>query len=335
MRNLIQAFVLVVAVVISSCQNKSTKYHFNEGQIFGTFYHIIYENSEGGDLQEEILKKLNEFDYSLSTYKPESVISKVNNNDSTVVLDQYFLTVFNKSNEIAEVTNGAFDWTVAPLANAWGFGFKNKLDPEAIPVDSLLQVVGYQKVKLENGKVIKDDPRIMFDASAIAKGYGVDVVADFLESKGIANYMVEIGGEIRAKGKSNKARAWRVGIDKPIDDPSSLSRQIQDVITLDDGALATSGNYRQFYVKDGKKYAHTIDPRLGYPVQHSLLSASVVAPDCMTADAYATAFMVLGLEKSIEIVEKDTLLEAYFIYSDEDGNLKTYITENLKNQILR
>lgn len=223
--------------------------------------------------------------------------------------------------------------TVAPLVNAWGFGFKNKLDPDSIPVDSLLELVGYKKVHLIDGKLLKDDPRIMFDASAIAKGYGVDVVADFLESKGVENYMVEIGGEIRAKGKNNKGKIWRVGIDKPIDDPSSLSREIQDVIELGKGAMATSGNYRQFYIKDGKKYAHTIDPRLGYPVQHSLLSASVIAPDCMTADAYATAFMVLGLEKSIEIVEKDTLMEAYFIYSDNDGNLKTFTTAKLKEMI--
>jgi len=324
-----------LSVLLGACQDQKEKYHFNEGQIFGTFYHIIYEYPHQEGLQTEILEKLNEFDYSLSTYKVESVISKVNNNDSTVVLDHYFKTIFAKSEEVAKITDGAFDWTVAPLANAWGFGFKNKLDPDQIPVDSLLAIVGYQKVKLEAGKVIKEDPRIMFDASAIAKGYGVDVVADFLETKGITNYMVEIGGEIRAKGLSNKERLWRVGIDKPIDDPSSLSRQIQDVIELDNGAMATSGNYRQFYVKDGKKYAHTIDPRLGYPVQHSLLSASVIAPECMTADAYATAFMVLGLEKSIEIVEKDPQMEAYFIYADDKGNLKVYITESLKGKILQ
>jgi Membrane-associated lipoprotein involved in thiamine biosynthesis len=249
-------------------------------------------------------------------------------------LDDYFTTCFETSEQIAKATDGAFDWTVAPLVNAWGFGFKNKLEPEEIPVDSLLQVVGYQKVRLEAGKVIKEDPRIMFDASAIAKGYGVDIVADFLESKGITNYMVEIGGEIRVNGISNKERPWRVGIDKPIDDPTSLTRQIQDVLELKNGAMATSGNYRQFYVKDGKKYAHTIDPRLGYPVQHSLLSASVVAPTCMKADAYATAFMVLGLEKSVEIVQNDPELEAYFIYTDENGSLATYTTENLKGNIL-
>jgi thiamine biosynthesis lipoprotein len=326
--------LFLTGIFFFSCQPKA-KYHFNEGKVFGTFYHFVYQYPNDAGLQTEILEKLKEFDFSLSTYNPESVISKVNENDSSVVLDDYFITCFKTSEQIAKITNGAFDWTVAPLVNAWGFGFKNKLEPEDIPVDSLLQVVGYQKVKLEGGKVIKEDPRIMFDASAIAKGYGVDVVADFLESKGITNYMVEIGGEIRAKGNSNKKRPWRVGIDKPIDDPTSLSRQIQDVLELKNSAMATSGNYRQFYIKNGKKYAHTIDPRLGYPVQHSLLSASVVAPTCMKADAYATAFMVLGLEKSIEIVKNDPELEAYFIYQDEDGTLATFASEKLKAHLLK
>lgn len=335
MRNLLNSFVLICILILTSCQGNGKKYQFDEGAIFGTFYHIVYEHSDDKNLHEDIMAKLTEFDLSLSTYKPQSIISRVNTNDTTVVLDHYFLTTFKRGEEIARITDGAFDMTVAPLVNAWGFGFKNKLDPEMIPVDSLLEIVGYKKVRLENGKVIKDDPRIMFDASAIAKGYGVDVVADFLELQGVTNYMVEIGGEIRAKGKNNKGRIWRVGIDKPIDDPSTMLREIQDVIELENGAMATSGNYRQFYIKNGKKYAHTIDPRKGYPVQHSLLSASVIAPDCMSADAYATSFMVLGLDKSIEIVEKDPVLEAYFIYADSLGNYKIYVTEKLKESIIK
>lgn len=334
MKKSLNLIVLFCVLIFTSCQENGKKYYFDEGPIFGTFYHIVYEYKDDDNLQEDIMAKLTEFDLSLSTYKPQSVISRVNNNDTSVVLDHYFLTTFKRGEEISRITEGAFDMTVAPLVNAWGFGFKNKLDPELIPVDSLLQVVGYTKVRLEDGKVVKDDPRIMFDASAIAKGYGVDVVADLLELNGVVNYMVEIGGEIRAKGKNDKGRIWRVGIDKPIDDPSTMSREIQDVIQMENGALATSGNYRQFYIKDGKKYAHTIDPRLGYPVQHSLLSASVFAPDCMSADAYATSFMVLGLEKSIELVGKDSLLKAYFIYSDSLGNYKTYISERLKESII-
>jgi len=330
----IQLLVLA-ALLMFACQPSKKDYQFNEGYIWGTIYHIIYDNPKGNDLHEEIKVKMNEFDHSLSTYKPNSIISRVNNNDTTVILDHYFETVFKRSLEISKITNGAFDMTVAPLVNAWGFGFKNKLEPEDIPVDSLLQIVGYNKVSLQNHKVIKSDLRIMFDPSAIAKGYGVDVVADFLESKGISNYMVEIGGEIRVKGVSDKNRKWRVGIDRPIDDPSLQKREIQDVLSMEDGAMATSGNYRQFYIKNGKKYAHTIDPKLGYPVQHSLLSASVIAPDCMTADAYATAFMVLGLEKSKAIVEQDPNLEAYFIYADEEGKYQTYSSEKLKTLIIQ
>jgi len=335
MKKSLNLIVLFYILTFTSCQGNAKKYYFDEGPIFGTFYHMVYEHTGDDNLHEDIMAKLNEFDLSLSTYKPQSVISRVNNNDTSVVLDHYFLTTFKRGEEISRITDGAFDMTVAPLVNAWGFGFKNKLDPEMIPVDSLLEVVGYTKVRLEGGKVVKDDPRIMFDASAIAKGYGVDVVADLLELNGVTNYMVEIGGEIRAKGKNDKGRIWRVGIDKPIDDPSTMSREIQDVIQLGNGALATSGNYRQFYIKDGKKYAHTIDPRLGYPVQHSLLSASVFAPDCMLADAYATSFMVLGLEKSIELVEKDSLLKAYFIYTDSLGNYKTYVSDRLKESIIK
>lgn len=327
--------LLLASLFFVACQPSKKEYQFNEGYIWGTIYHIVYDQADGDDLHDEIKVKMNEFDHSLSTYKPESIISRVNNNDSTVVLDHYFETVFKRSLEISEITNGAFDMTIAPLANAWGFGFKNKLEPEDIPVDSLLEIVGYRKVKLLNHKIIKDDSRIMFDPSAIAKGYGVDVVAEFLESKGITNYMVEIGGEIRVKGVSNKNRSWRVGIDQPIDDPEVKNREIQDVLSLPNGAMATSGNYRQFYIKDGKKYAHTIDPKLGYPVQHSLLSASVIAPDCMTADAYATAFMVMGFEKSRVIVENDPNLEAYFIYTNTDGKYQTYSSEKIKKMILK
>ncbi|WP_372641702.1 FAD:protein FMN transferase [Ancylomarina sp.] len=327
--------LLLASLLLFACQPTKNDYQFNEGYIWGTIYHIIYDNSKGGDLHDEIKAKMNEFDLSLSTYKPNSTISRVNNNDSTVVLDPYFKTVFNRSIEISKATNGAFDMTIAPLVNAWGFGFKNKLDPEDIPVDSLLQIIGFNKVRMINDKIIKNDPRIMFDASAIAKGYGVDVIANFLENKGISNYMVEIGGEIRVKGVSNKNRSWRVGIDKPIDDATLQKREIQDVLSLVDGAMATSGNYRQFYIKNGKKYAHTIDPKLGYPIQHSLLSASVIAPDCMTADAYATAFMVLGLEKSVTIVENDPNLNAYFIYTDEEGKYQTYSSDKIKEMILK
>lgn len=334
MRRVMLLWMPLIALLLLMACSPSRKYQFNEGYIFGTIYHVIYQSPDNMDYQIDIENKMHQFDMSLSTYKTESVISLVNNNDSTVVLDHYFTTVFKKGREISSKTQGAFDMTVAPLVNAWGFGFKNKIMPTSSQVDSLLQLVGYKKVSLVNGRVIKEDPRIMLDASAIAKGYSVDVIAEFLEEKGVKNYMVEIGGEIRVKGNSKKGRPWRVGIDKPIDDPTVSQRELQDVVSLKHASMATSGNYRNFYVKDGKKYAHTIDPLSGYPVQHRLLSASVIGPNCMTADAYATAFMVLGLDKSVQIVEREDDLEAYFIYTDDKGEYQVYVTRGIKKMIL-
>ena len=188
----------------------------------------------------------------------------------------------------------------------------------------------YKKVKLVDGRVVKEDPRIMLSCSAVAKGYSVDVVARLLEKKGIQNYMVDIGGEIVAKGKNSRNGLWRIGINKPIDDSLSVNQEIQTILELSDAGLATSGNYRNFYYKDGKKYAHTIDPRTGYPVQHNILSATVIAEDCMTADALATAFMVMGLKEASAFANAHPAIDAYFIYSDENGKFQTFFTDGMK-----
>ena len=200
-------------------------------------------------------------------------------------------------------------------------------------IDSLLQITGYDKVKLVDGKVIKDDPRMMLSCSAVAKGYSVDVVAHFLDSKGIKNYIVDIGGEVVVKGKNSQGGLWRVGINKPIDDSLSRQKDLQTILEITNAGLATSGNYRNYYYKDGKKYAHTIDPRTGYPVQHSILSSTVIAKDCMTADALATAFMVMGLEEAEKFCKADPNINAYFIYSGKDGKFETYFTEGMKKYI--
>ena len=319
--------------VFSSCSGKSKKFFSNEGLIFGTTYHIVYENDK--DIHDGIRTKMNEFNLSLSTYDENSVISKINRNED-VELDAYFTTVFKKAVEISGKTGGAFDITVAPLVNAWGFGFSKRDSVSPQLIDSLLQFVGMDKVHISGGQVVKDNPGVMLDASAIAKGYGVDVVADYLELSGVENYLVEIGGEIRVRGHNMRGISWRVGIDKPIDDPKVLHRELQEIIEITDGALASSGNYRNFYIKDGKKYAHTIDPKTGYPIQHELLSTSVVAPDCMTADAYATAFMVLGMDKAKEIVEKTPGLEAYFICRAENSDtLKVTYTDGFGKLIVK
>lgn len=323
------SLILLMVLVLMGCTS-NTNYVKNEGLIFGTIYHLTYQNDQ--DLSSEIMKVLNEFDYSLSTYKDSSVISKINSNQSKET-DQYFRNVITRAKEITAATNGAFDMTVAPLVNAWGFGFSKKDSITQELVDSLLQNVGMDLIHLEGDLLVKDRAGVMLDGSAIAKGYAVDVVADFLESKGVDNYMVEIGGEMRVKGLNPIGQKWRVGIDKPIDDPAVQQRELQEVIEITDVALATSGNYRNFYMKDGIKYAHTISPFNGYPVVHQLLGASVLAPDCMTADAYATAFMVLGVEKAMDIVNDNPDLEAYFISSTEEGEYKIEMSQGFKQYI--
>ena len=216
------------------------------------------------------------------------------------------------------------------MVNAWGFGFKKGVPVDSIAIDSLRSLVGYKNVSLVDGKVIKQNPGTMLDCSAIAKGYGCDVVASMFDRHGIENYMVEIGGEVVAKGRNANGNKWSIGINKPIDDPLASNKELFGIVKLDGKGMATSGNYRNFRYENGKKVAHTIDPRTGYPVEHSLLSATVIADDCATADAYATSFMVMGLEKAMEICSKEKSIDAYFIYAGEDGTLKTAETEGMK-----
>ncbi len=304
----------------------------NEGKIFGTIYHIKYQSKN--DLKAEIVTELLKVDASLSPFNKQSVITAINQNQE-IEADTLFRTVFRQAEKISQQTEGAFDITVAPLVNAWGFGFKTNAFPDSNKIDSLKQFIGYTLVALKNGHIVKKDPRIMLDCSSIAKGYGCDRVAALLDRKGITNYMIEIGGEIVVKGKNPQNSAWSIGISKPTDDSLAVNQELQTILQLSDIAMATSGNYRNFYYKDGKKYAHTINPHTGYPVQHSLLSATVLAPDCMTADAYATSFMVMGLEKAKKLVESQADLDAYFIYTDDEGRLQTWSTEGMKSRILK
>ncbi len=303
-----------------------------EGNAQGTTYHISYFSTEKIDYKADFDSILKKIDTSMSTYLPISYISRINKNDSTVQVDQYFVDVFNKSVEVSEKTDGLFDVTIGPLVNAWGFGYAINDTTDLRLIDSLRHFVGYHKVQLEGNKIIKLKPGIQLDFNAIAQGYSVDVLAAYLEHKGIKNYLVELGGELRASGKK-KNENWKVGIDQPIEN-SPDQRKLAAIINLRDKALATSGNYRKFYEVDGQKYSHIIDPRTGYPAKQNLLSSSVLAKDAITADAYATAFMVMGLEKSKQFLSehKDLSLEVYFIYDDQ-GNWKTYASESLKKWI--
>lgn len=332
-KNIVKAAFLVVLIVASVAiiwQQRSTPYQHDTGFIFGTTYSITYQYAK--DLQPEIEAEMKEVDSALSPFNKQSIITAINNNQKTG-LNKKFTEVFNLAEKISRETDGAFDITVAPLVNEWGFGFKKGVDPSKHAIDSLRQIVGYQKVALKDGKIVKQDPRINLDCSGVAKGYGSDCVANLLRSHGIENFMVEIGGEVVTSGINPDRVPWRIGVTKPVDDQTLQGGELQTVLNVTDKAMATSGNYRNFYYKGGKKYAHTIDPKTGYPVQHNILSSTVVADNCATADAYATAFMVMGLEKAKAILDKHPELMVYFIYSDKDGKNAVWFSPSMKKVI--
>ena len=322
---------LIIGSVLIIAQQHNAPYQHDTGAIFGTIYNIDYQYDH--DLNDEIIAELNKVDAALSMFNEKSVISMVNRNEKVEVNDM-FTEVFRMAEDISEETGGAFDITVAPLVNLWGFGFKTGNPPTKHTVDSIRAFVGYKGVSLKGRTITKKDPRTMLDCSAIAKGYGSDVVARFLESKGISNYMIEIGGEVVTKGISKKRLPWRIGVTKPTDDSLSTNGELQAVLNVTDMAMATSGNYRKFYYRNGKKYAHTIDPATGKPVQHSLLSATVLAKQCAKADAYATSFMVMGMERAKEVLAKHPELMAYFIYTDQTGQFKVWCSPSMKGKII-
>ncbi|MFC2766790.1 MAG: FAD:protein FMN transferase [Prevotella sp.] len=328
---------LVIGTIIIIRQQRSIPYQHDEGFIFGTVYHITYQSDR--NYQKEYIEnvgELNSINDEFSMFDKNSTVSRINTNNPSVNISDRFLSVYLLAQEVNQETDGAFDITVAPLVNAWGFGFKSQRLPGKKQVDSLLQFVGMDKFRITPDRSYeKSDPRVMLDFSAIAKGYGTDVVAQFLKTKGIKNFMIEIGGEVVASGISEKKTPWRIGITKPADDPNNTNTQLQAILNVTDMALATSGNYRNFYYKGGRKYAHTIDPRTGYPVQHSILSATVLADQCAKADAYATSFMVLGFEKAKKVLKKHPELMAYIIYSDAKGNKAVWHSPSLKEKIMK
>ena len=293
-------------LLLVSCTEKAV-FQKNSNLVFGTIYNIAYQYAD--DLQAEIEAELQKVDGEFSMFNPQSTVARINGGDSTVERSAMFCEIFELAQTVNKETNGAFDIHVAPLVNAWGFGFKHDQLPTPQQVDSLLKI------------------RDQMDFSAIAKGYGCDVVARLLRSHGIENFMVEIGGEVVLSGHNDKGQPWHIGVNKPVENPED--GDLQTVLSITDCAIATSGNYRNFYYKDGQRYAHTIDPRTGYPVQHSLLSATVVAADCATADAYATSFMVLGLDSAQAVLNSHPELKAYLIYSDESGQMSVWRSETL------
>ena len=298
-----------------------------EGYTQGTTYHITYVDTLERDFQPEIETILHNFDLSVSTYNPNSIISKINNNQKNVVLDDYFITCFNKAKEVWKNTDGAFDPTVFPLVNLWGFGPLSNNTIDKTKIDSIKQFVGFQLIDLKDGKIIKKDKRVRLDFNAFAQGYSVDVIAAFLRSRNVKAYVVEIGGEVAAHGQKPSGEFWKIGIEKPIDNHDSTN-PIRAIATLHNMALATSGNYRKFFIENGQRFAHHIDPKTGYPAKNNLLSASVFAKDCISSDAYATGILVMGLDMAIAFLKQHPELQAYLIYADNNSTdgFKVYET---------
>ncbi len=331
-------FLLLFLTLLIGCnstkkENKEeATFHQDSGEIFYTYFHIKYEYTRS--VKEEIMEALQKFDQSLNPFKEGSIINKVNNN-TPVTLDTLFTEVFEKSMEISRKTDGMFDITASPFINAWGFGFKDMDNVTPEKIDSMKAFVGYNKIRIEDGIIVKDDPRVQINTSAIAKGYSCDIVADVLQEFGITNYMVEIGGEITMRGTNEKGDCWRIGIDKPTDDSLAMQRELQLILSICDKAVATSGNYRNYYVKDGVKYSHTIDPHTGYPSEQNILGATIIADDCMTADAYATAFMAMGVEKSVKVATTIPGLHYYFIYVKPGGEITNMFSDDFEQFMIK
>ena len=304
--------LLIVGTVFIIRQQRAMPYQHDNGFIFGTVYNITYQCED--NLKTEIEAALQQVDGEFSMFNDTSTVARINRGEKVSESPMY-KEVYKLAQTVHQETDGAFDITVAPLVNAWGFGFKHEQMPTKQQVDSLLRI------------------RNQYDFSAIAKGYGSDVVARLLRRRGVTNFMVEIGGEIVTQGISERRLPWKIGVTKPTDDSLSVNGELQTVLNITDIAMATSGNYRKFYYKDGQKYAHTIDPKTGYPVQHSLLSATVLAKDCATADAYATSFMVLGVERAKAVLEKHHELMAYFIFARPDGTNDVWFSPSLQDKI--
>lgn len=323
---------LFIPALLSSCDPDEGDYYKIRGFTQGTSYNITYQHPEEDDIKGRIDSLLRQFDLSLSSYEPGSIISRINTNED-VKTDSMFRTVFRESARVYQQTGGAFDITLAPVINAWGFGPGQQIEVDSAAVDSLLNYVGMEKITLVGEEVLKSIPEVQLNVNAIAQGYSVDVVAHFLEDMGCRNYMVEIGGEIRTHGKSSRGSFWRIGVDRPEFGNMIPGEQLQVIITMHNRSLATSGNYRKYYEKDGVRITHSIDPSTGFPRASRLLSVTVLTDECMTADAYATSCMVMGLEKAKEFIEGLPGTDAYLIYGDDDGTSQVWYSESLSKYI--
>ena len=318
-------YTIIFGLLLVSCQTHKPQKITLQGLAQGSYYAITYYDSLNRNFQKGIDSIFNIVDQSVSLWNDSSIISKVNQNEP-VELNQIFIDNFNIAQQASILSDGYFDATVSPLVAAWGFSYKNgdSITPQLI--DSLKQFVNYEAIRIENGKVIKDDPRITLDFNAIAQGYTSDMIAEFLSSNGINNFLVDTGGEIMARGCKPDGSSWIVGIEKPASNWDS-ERTVQERLYLRDKGLVTSGSTRKYVERNGKRYSHCIDPKTGYPVEHNVLSATVIAKNSVWADALASICMVMGLEKSLPIIESLEGVEAYYISSNNQGELEVFATE--------
>ncbi len=332
---LIGLVIIGVIIYIFTTRVNDGPYISIAGFTQGTNYHMTYQSPETDslDLTVEIDALLARFDQSLSSYIDTSNLSLINRN-ITDQADPYLEEVYREARRVYEISGGAFDITVGPLVDAWGFGAGKKREMTKELVDSLMQFVGMDKIALKEGRIIKEYPGIQIDVNAIAQGYSVDLVCEYLSGLGIHNFLVEIGGEIRTRGKSPRGDAWKVGIDKPVEGNMLPGQNLQEVVRLVDLSLASSGNYRKFYEHEGEKVVHTIDPVTGYSKSSNLLSVTIITDKCITADAYSTTCMVMGLENAKAFVKSLDNVEALFIYGDEDGRFKEWMTPGMRKLLL-
>ncbi|MAO71072.1 MAG: thiamine biosynthesis protein ApbE [Flavobacteriales bacterium] len=325
-----------IALVLLSCSEQTNRILVqNTGETQGTYYHVQYLSENGESYKIQIDSLLDEIDSSVSIYKPYSIISKLNRGEK-VQTDDIFNSVYLDAVDVYVNSNGYFDCTVSPLVSYWGF-YKNwgqeNIDIDSLKIKNILKNVGTNKTDISDGSVYLD-LGVQIDFNAIAQGYSVDLIANLLENKGVQNYLIEVGGEIKAKGVNTDDKIWRVGIDKPLEEIDTEDR-FQFILELDNKSLATSGNYRKFYEKDGIKYSHTINPMTGFPVQNRLLSVTVITNKCSLADAYATAFMAMGVEQTKKLLMTvNDPLDVYLVYTDKDGNWKTYISPRMQEKII-
>ena len=323
------AVIFVTVFLHSGCRRDNTDYIKDEGIVWNTQYHIVYNSHE--EFTDSFRVIFDRLDASVSPFNPNSLISKINDN-TTQAADEYLQRLYTESRKINMETNGAFDPTVSPLVNAWGFGYKSGVMPDSANIDSILSFVGMNRTSLKDGCIVKEDARMSFNFSAIAKGMACDEIAAFLKRNRVEDFMVEIGGEIALNGENPHGDKWHISVDKPIENSDSLVHSNTMVIKIGKGGIATSGNYRNYKIIGGRKVVHIINPKTGYSEITGLLSATVVAGSCMVADAYATACMVMGEKKCIEMFSNNKDIGVMLISSDREGKLSVW--ENAKFRTL-